>query len=202
MIAQINTSSRYPALMRTEPALHRVQPGAVQADQKSPDLLQIEGVVQVVTANHRSFFTQVLAQALRSAGQGTPVLVVQFLKGGIRQGKDHPVTLGHTLDWYRCDVETGMDPYRPDTISLQAKEAIQDLWSHTCHLILSDRYELAILDELSIALNLGLIQETEALSLFQNRPAQMDLILTGAQMPKTLLQLADQVTELRKPHRH
>jgi cob(I)alamin adenosyltransferase len=58
-----------------------------------------------------------------------------------------------------------------------------------------------ILDELSIALNLGLIQENEALALFQKRPAQMDLILTGSQMSQTLLQLADQVTELRKPHR-
>ena len=46
----------------------------------------VEGLIQVFTNSQRSFFTSVMAQALRIAGQGTPVLIVQFLKGGIRQG--------------------------------------------------------------------------------------------------------------------
>jgi cob(I)alamin adenosyltransferase len=191
---------KYAPLTLTDPTIDRSS-GVLKSYGKTTDIPQIEGLMQVVTANHRSFFTQVLAQALRSAGQGTSVLVVQLLKGGIRQGKHHPVKLGDSLEWYRCDLLTCIDPYRPDTISPEAQQAVQDLWSHTYHLVLSNRYELVILDELSIALNLGLIQENEALALFQKRPAQMDLILTGSQMSQTLLQLADQVTELRKPHR-
>ena len=50
----------------------------------------VEGLVQVFTSSHRNFFTSVIAQSLRIAGQGTSVLIVQFLKGGIRQGHDHP----------------------------------------------------------------------------------------------------------------
>jgi len=53
--------------------------------------------VQVFTCSHRSF-TGVMAQALTVAGQGTSVLVVQFLKGGIGQGYDHPIQLGQNLD--------------------------------------------------------------------------------------------------------
>ncbi|NJK41825.1 MAG: P-loop NTPase family protein, partial [Acaryochloridaceae cyanobacterium SU_2_1] len=47
---------------------------------------KVEGLVHLFTAPHRSFFTNVMAQALQAAGQGTRVLVVQFLKGGINMG--------------------------------------------------------------------------------------------------------------------
>jgi cob(I)alamin adenosyltransferase len=57
----------------------------------------LEGLVQVFTSPQRSFFTNVIAQGLRIAGQGTPVLVVQFLKGGIGQGHQHPIRLGQYL---------------------------------------------------------------------------------------------------------
>ena len=201
MIAQLNTTTRSPLLTLTDPTIDRSSE-VLKSYGKTSDIPQIEGLMQVVTASHRSFFTQVLAQALRSAGQGTSVLVVQLLKGGIRQGKHHPVKLGDSLDWYRCDSLTCIDPYRSETISPEARQAVQDLWIHTYHLVLSNRYELVILDELSIALNLGLIQEKDALDLLQKRPPHMDLILTGSQMSQTLLALADQVTELRKPHRY
>ena len=48
--------------------------------------LTVAGLVQVFTSTQRSFFTSVMANALRMAGQGTSVLIVQFLKGGINQG--------------------------------------------------------------------------------------------------------------------
>jgi cob(I)alamin adenosyltransferase len=37
----------------------------------------VEGLLQVFTSSQRSFFTSVMAQALRIAGQGTPVLIIQ-----------------------------------------------------------------------------------------------------------------------------
>lgn len=173
----------------------------VLPEESPPERPELEGLVQVVTAKHRSFFTQVLAQALRSAGQGTSVLVVQLLKGGIHQGLKHPVRLGQCLDWYRCNLERCIDPYRPETLTPQARSSIQELWQHTRSLILANRYELVILDELSLALNLHLIPESEVLALIEDRPARVEMILTGSEMPEKLLNLADQVTELRRSPR-
>ena len=50
---------------------------------RHPLLQTIEGTIQVFTSVHRSFFTNVMVQALRIAEQGKSVLIVQFLKGGI-----------------------------------------------------------------------------------------------------------------------
>lgn len=157
----------------------------------------VEGQVQVFTGPHRTLFTSVMAQALRSAGQGTPVLVVQFLKGGIRQGHEHPVRLGQNLDWVRCDLPRCIDTAQLDEVEARS---LRQLWDYTQEAVTQGRYSLVVLDELSLAINFGLIPETEVLALLEKRPRQVDLILTGPEMPAALLELADQVTEVRRNH--
>jgi cob(I)alamin adenosyltransferase len=158
----------------------------------------VEGLVQVFTSTQRTFFTSVMAQALRIAGHGTPVLVVQFLKGGICQGVEHPVRLGEYLDWIRCDLPRCIDTPHLDEGQMQS---LRSLWEWTRDVILQGRYSLVVLDELSVAINLGLIPEVEVLEMLQKCPRHIDIILTGPDMPSSLLQIADQITEIRRSHR-
>jgi cob(I)alamin adenosyltransferase len=174
MVAQIET--------RTVPIEHHV-------------LYAVEGLVQIVTAPHRSFFTHVMAQALRAAGQGTSVLVVQFLKGGINMGHQHPINLCQHLDWYRCNLAGCIDS---DQIEKSDMQALQSLWQHTQVSVAAGDYAMVVLDELSLAIHLGLIPEAEVLELIQQRPRHIDMILTGPKMPTALINEADQVTELRR----
>jgi len=155
----------------------------------------VEGLVQVFTGPQRCFFTSVMAQALRIAGQGAPVLAVQFLKGGINQGPQHPVKLGQNLDWVRCDLPRGID--KADLDQLETR-SIAQLWEYVQNVVREGRYALVILDELSLAVNLGLIPETEVLALIHNKPHNLDIILTGPSMPPAFLDIADQVTEIRR----
>lgn len=158
----------------------------------------VEGLVQVFTSTHRNFFTSVMAQALRIAGQGTSVLIVQFLKGGINQGHENPMQLGQNLDWIRCDLPRCIDT--PDLEDTEI-QSLQKLWQHTQKVLLEGKYSLVVLDELSLAINFGLIPEAEVLAFLAKRPANIDIILTGPQMPKSLLDIADQITEIRRTHR-
>lgn len=158
----------------------------------------VEGLVQIFTSTHRCFFTNVMAQALRIAGQGTPVLVVQFLKGGIGGGKEHPVRLGQNLEWIRCDLPRCIDT--PELEELEAA-ALRDLWDHTKEVVMAGNYDLVVLDELSLAISFGLIPEAEVMALLQNRPGHVDVILTGPNMPDKLLDTADQITQIRRSHR-
>lgn len=157
----------------------------------------VEGLVQVFTSSHRGFFTSVMAQALRIAGQGTSVLVVQFLKGGIRQGYKHPMRLGQKLDWVRCDLPRCIDTPHLDETETQA---LQKLWEHTQKVVCEGKYSLVVLDELSLAIHFGLISEIEVLGFLAKRPAHIDIILTGPEMPKSILDIADQITEIRRSH--
>ncbi|MBD2301772.1 P-loop NTPase family protein [Nostoc sp. FACHB-87] len=158
----------------------------------------VEGLVQVFTSSHRNFFTTVMAQALRIAGQGTSVLVVQFLKGGIGQGQDKPIQLGQHLDWIRCDLPRCIDTPQLDEAENQA---LQKLWQHTQNVVYEGKYSLVVLDELSLAINFGLIPEADVLEFLAKRPPHIDIILTGPEMPKSLLDVADQITEIRRSDR-
>jgi cob(I)alamin adenosyltransferase len=155
----------------------------------------VEGLVQVFTGPHRCFFTSVMAQALRIAGQGAPVLAVQFLKGGINQGHQHPIRLGQNLDWVRCDLPRCIEKADLDEAEVRS---IEQLWQYVQDVVRQGRYALVILDELSLAVNLGLIPETEVLALIDSKPNQLDIIFTGPSMPQGILDIADQITEIRR----
>ncbi|HIK45531.1 MAG TPA: cob(I)yrinic acid a,c-diamide adenosyltransferase, partial [Leptolyngbyaceae cyanobacterium M65_K2018_010] len=144
---------------------------------------------------HRSFFTDVMVQALRIAEQGKSALVVQFLKGGIHQGPHQPMQLGQNLDWIRSDMAGCI--HGPE-VEAEAQAAVQELWQYTKTMVSKGRYGLVVLDELSLAVNYDLISAPDVIDFLQHRPPQVDVILTGPAMPTVLLDIADQVTEFRR----
>lgn len=162
---------------------------------------QVAGQIQVVTAHYRTFFTQVMAEAFRYAGQGTSVLVVQFLKGGAHQGIDRPMRFCQTLDWFRCDLPYSIHSPQERPISPEAAHAVQHLWHYTQERMLQGRDALVVLDELSLAIHWNLIPEAQALELLHQRPPHQDVILTGPHMPEAFSQLADLISmqKLRRP---
>ncbi|MGF1567178.1 MAG: P-loop NTPase family protein [Nodosilinea sp.] len=162
---------------------------------RHPLLQTVEGTVQVFTSVHRSFFTNVMVQALRLADQGKAALIVQFLKGGIHQGPDQPMQFGQNLDWVRGDMPGCI--HGPE-VGAAEQQAVQDLWNYTKAVVNKGRYGLVVLDELSLAVNYGLIATQEVVDFLQHRPPQVDVILTGPDMPEVLLAVADQVTEFRR----
>lgn len=170
-------------------------PSPLPAVRHHPLLRAIKGTVQVFTSQHRTFFTNVMVQAMRVAEQGMPVLVVQFLKGGIGQGPENPVQMGQNLSWIRCDAPACISG--PD-VSPETQAALLALWAHTQAAVNEGQYGLIVLDELSLAIDFGLIKENELLLLLKNRPPHVEVILTGPQMPESLLEVADQVTEFRR----
>ncbi len=161
-----------------------------------PEGLPRLGRLQVYTAPQRTFFAEVMALAIRSAGNGQRVLIVQFLKGGIGQGLQHPMKLVQHLDWIRCPIPRCVDT--PDVQEEEA-QAIHQLWQATQNLVLSGQYQLVVLDELILAVHLGLLGLIEVVSFLHQRPPMIDLIITGTTLPPEILALADQVTELRRP---
>ena len=153
-----------------------------------------EGLLQVHTAAYRGSCPSVFSQALRSAGLGSTVLVSQFLRGGVDQGPTKPVQMCGRLTWLRPAVA---DCLKGPDDGLQ-RQAVQDLWQETSRWLLEGAADLVVLDELGLALAYGLLDEAEVVATLGQRPSRMDVILTGPQMPASLMALADQVTELRR----
>ncbi len=191
MVQQLRETQDNHRLSRVSAAAS--SPPSLSKGMRHPFFQVLEGSLRVFTSVHRSFFTNVMVQALRSADQGMAVLVAQFLKGGIDQGPGHMTHMGQNLDWVRCGYSGCIFETTDD-----AETAVGELWAYVKTVVQANKYGLVMLDELSLAIEYGLIPEAEVLELLEQRPAQMDIILTGPKMPYSILSMADQVTEFRR----
>lgn len=164
---------------------------------------QPEGLFQIHTAPHRGSFSGVLSQALRAAGLGSRVLVCQLLKGGVHQGVEGSQMLCGRLQWVRPDtpfcLETPADHWAgdPDEASL-IRQAVRDVWLYGRDQLLKERVDQLVLDELGLAIELGYLPLDEVMTTLGQRPAHLDVIVTGQAIPSELMAMADQVTELRR----
>jgi len=64
--------------------------------------------------------------------------------------------------------------------------------------ILSEKYDLVILDEINYAVNLGLISSDSVIELIKIRPEKLNLVLTGNHAKHEIIELADLVTEMKE----
>lgn len=157
---------------------------------------QLQGNVQVFIAPHRNLYTDIIAQGLRVAGQGTQVLLVQFFQTGINQGLDNPRQLVENLQWLRCEAERDISK---DEIELTdtEKSAVLELWDYAKKKIKSAGAGLVILDEANLLVLRSLITEEELLEVLKMRSHKVNIIVTGSSMPASVADYADQVTHRR-----
>ena len=164
-------------------------------------LVKTQGQVQIHTSPFRGSFSVVLSEALRSAGLGSKVLISQFLKGGVNQGPHGAVNLCGRLEWLRPAIETCLPEELPEeNLSFKKKhdeKAIKELWEFCKKRIVEKKLDKIVLDEIGMAISLGFIEETDLISIINNRPSSTDIILTGQAIPPKVIEMADQITELR-----
>ncbi len=168
---------------------------------KPLQLVKTQGQVQIHTSAVRGSFSIVLSEALRSAGLGSNVLISQFLKGGVNQGANGVINLCGSLEWIRPSIEMCLpEQIQEKDLSLTRKfqeKAIKELWEFCKKRLFEKNLDKIVLDEIGMAINLGFIEENDLISMINDRPSSTDIILTGPSIPPKVIEMADQITELR-----
>jgi cob(I)alamin adenosyltransferase len=157
------------------------------------------GLVMVVTGNGKGKTTAAFGQALRAIGQGYNVFVLQFMKG-----RKYGEFLAAEKYLPRLTVKmSGLDSFvmRDNPAAIDIELAQKGL-AEAGKAIRSGRYDMIILDEINVALDFKLIDLKEVIKLIQNKPAELDLILTGRYAPKEIIELADTVSEVQEVKHH
>ena len=159
------------------------------------------GQIQIYQSSYRGSYSTIIRDCIRNAALGRKVLLVQLMKGGVRQGVANPVSLCGNLSWIRSS--NSYDQYdsktlsSDDDINISIKDSTIELWEFCKKQLLSGEQDQIILDEIFRSLELGIIEEDDLISTLENRFISGDVILTGTTIPKKFLLMADQVTELR-----
>ncbi len=153
------------------------------------------GLIQVYTGSGKGKTTAALGLALRAAGRGMRTYIGQFLKG-TRCGELEGVGLlaPHvTLEQYGLAgwVQGG-------TVTPEQRAAAEAGLVRAREALLSGEYDIVVLDEVNVAIHLGVLSQDQVLGLMALKPPQVELVLTGRGAPQGVLDRADLVTEMRE----
>lgn len=157
------------------------------------------GLTIVITGNGKGKTTAAFGQALRAIGQGYNVFVLQFMKG-----RKYGEFIAAEKYLPRLTIRmSGLDSFvmrdNPAAIDL---ELAQKGLEAARKAIMSNKYDMVILDEINVALDFKLIKLKEVIELIKNKPTTLDLILTGRYAPKEIIKLADTVSEIQEVKHH
>ncbi len=153
-----------------------------------------KGFVHLYTGNGKGKTTAAVGLALRAAGAGLKVFIAQFAKGvetsEVRLLKNASKQITIKQVGRRSFIKR--NPAKIDcTLAVNGLAMVEKIMA-------SGRYDVVILDELCIACCYNLIPIRKILDTIKNRPEKVEVIITGRNAPKELVQAADLVTDMRE----
>ena len=166
--------------------------------EKGISIMAIDGLVIVYTGGGKGKTTAALGMALRAIGYDHKVCMIQFIKGSWHYGEmDSSKKLAPGFELVA--VGKGFVGILDDNSPKEDHEKYAEEAMKICkEKILSDRYDLVILDEINYAVNLGLINSSSVIDLIKIKPDRLDLVLTGNHAKVEIIELADLVTEMKE----
>ena len=152
-------------------------------------------MIHIYTGNGKGKTTAALGQAMRAIGHGMKVLMIQFMKGKINYGELEAAKQLNNFTIEQFGRPDFVNPENPDEEDVRlAKAAL----ARAAEAVDGRNYDIIILDEINVAVNFGLIDSTDVISLFRQKPDDVTLILTGRYMPDEFVPFADLITECRE----
>ncbi|WP_312644735.1 cob(I)yrinic acid a,c-diamide adenosyltransferase [Hydrogenoanaerobacterium sp.] len=156
-----------------------------------------KGLVHIYCGDGKGKTTAAIGLAVRAAGSGMKVALVQFLKGQ-QSSELNSLKLLPNITVIREQLSPKFT-FQMDRRELEQTKAAHSRYLKTAlELAKSGECDLLVLDELLGALSCSLIDEELLLELLEQKPPQLELIMTGRNPPQWLLDRADYVSEVRK----
>lgn len=156
-----------------------------------------KGLVHIYTGEGKGKTTAAIGLGIRACGSGMKVMMVQFLKSGntselhsiARLQPDFCITRGYSAKKFTWNMDE-------EELAQAAKEAAE-IFEGVKATVMSEKYDLVILDELLGVLSLKFLEEAQVVGLIKNKPEAVELVLTGRNAPEALIEAADYVSEIK-----
>jgi cob(I)alamin adenosyltransferase len=154
-----------------------------------------KGLIIVHTGAGKGKTTAAMGMALRGAGHHLKSLMIQFIKGSWKYGE---LEAAKSLSPYFEIVPMGKGfihlgksgPEKEDV------EAVSEAWECFERHASAQNHDMIILDEINVAIYLGLLPLGTVLQALREKPAGLHLVLTGRNAPAEIIDMADLVTEM------
>ena len=160
---------------------------------KSRDRTQ--GITVVNTGEGKGKSSGGFGMVFRAAGWGMKVCVIQYIKGKWKTGEQRAAGKFDNIEWHAMGDGFTWDTQNPQ----QDIATSRAIWEFSKEKILSEEFDLVLLDEINYCSGYGWIPGEEIAEFVRTRkPAWLHLIMTGRDAPPAVIEVADTVTEMTK----
>ena len=155
----------------------------------------MSGLIHLYCGDGKGKTTAALGLALRAAGAGKQVVFTQFFKDG-SSSEIEPLAALPCVRVFHADTVRGFYRNMTPTQREQAGKDYTALFRQVTQA--AQEADLLILDEIVSACNRGVVPEKLVTDFLREKPARLEVVLTGRNPSAALLELADYITEMRK----
>ncbi len=159
-------------------------------------MISDKGYIQVYTGNGKGKTTTAIGQAIRALGGGLKVYFVQFMKNFQYSELSlleniHP---NFTIKRYGTDDFVFKKTPPDEKLIVEMRDGLKK----TEQIMLSESYDIIILDEILVSIYFKIFKTQEVISFLQKKPEKIEIILTGRYCPNEIIKLADLVTDMKE----
>ena len=161
------------------------------------------GYIQVYTGDGKGKTTASLGLAMRALGRDWKVLIVMFTKGGNDYGELNSFRqLSDKIANNLTIVQAGLDRviYKSNECEKDHKK-IKKGWNLVKKAVKNDEYQLIIMDEANIAIDMGILDVDEVIKVLKSKPDEMEIVLTGRNAHPKIVEIAHLVSRI-EPVKH
>jgi len=160
-----------------------------------------KGMVHVYYGDGKGKTTAALGLAIRAAGCGKNVVIVQFLKGW-NCGEHKTVSQIPNIEFIRGKPVSNKFVFEMTEDEKQETKASHDeSLQKAIELIESGKCDVLIMDEVIEAYSLDVLDSELILGLIDRKPGSLEIIITGHNSEPAFIERADYITEMKK-HKH
>ncbi len=158
-------------------------------------------MIIVFTGNGKGKTTSSLGQMVRVAGRGNNALMIQFIKGPWRSGEDDFASEFDIPESRFKVVKMGLgfvgilgDKLPKEEHQKAAEKALEFFKEEAA----SGKWQLIVLDEINVAVSLGLLTPKQVIAAVKDYPKEKLLIMSGRGAPKEFIDIANLATEMKE----
>ncbi|HAS6971007.1 TPA: cob(I)yrinic acid a,c-diamide adenosyltransferase [Vibrio parahaemolyticus] len=163
-----------------------------QVDAKIAAAQEEKGLLLIITGNGKGKSTSGFGTIARAVGHGLKCSVAQFIKGTWDNGERN------LLEKLGVEFQVMATGFTWETQNKAADtEAAQLVWKECKRMLQDDSIDVILFDELTYMVSYGYIDLDEVVEALNNRPKMQSVVITGRGAHRTLIELADTVSEVK-----
>lgn len=153
-----------------------------------------KGLVHLYIGDGKGKTTAAVGLCVRAAGRGLPVVFCQFLKDG-KSGECTSLRSLPGLTVVDGEPVNGFYPFMSPEEQKRVRESERERFDRAARLCINAR--LLVLDEVVDAVRLGVLPAETVVKFLENRPAALEVVLTGREPDQMLAVMADYISDIR-----